>query len=377
MARVEMDSIPFRFSSINPTSQIKILVLLQHLLVNARVSPHQWHSRFGHLALHTVSRIISCFGLPVISNSNKNFCFACVNSKSKQLSFSPSTSQYHYPQDLIFTDVWGPSPICSQHGFKYYVSFLDVSSRYTWLYPMTKKSDAFNIFSNFKNMLRDFLILKLKLFNLIREESIAPSQPFFNNVALFTVYPVLTLINNKAPSSANIIILLKPVSLSSHMLTCLFDIGMMFFKLLVILLTVFLHLLFKINLLFCAPDYLFLKTFWCACCPNLRPHNSHKLQPCSLQCVFLGYSLLHCGYKCLHIPTGRLYISRDDRHSIGNYCIFLGKNLISWSCKKQTTVARSNTEAEYKALANAAAEVKWLQSLLHELGQSCSSSPVL
>jgi hypothetical protein len=107
------------------------------------------------------------------------------------------------------------------------------------------------------------------------------------------------------------------------------------------------------------------------------PYNSHKLQPRSLQCVFLGYSLLHRGYKCLHIPTGRLYTSHDDRRSIGSYCIFLDKNLISWSCKKQATVSRSSIEAKYKALANAAAEVKWLQSLLHELGQSCSSSPVL
>ena len=111
--------------------------------VGERVSPHQWHSRFGHPALRTVSRIISRFCLPVIptsnKNSNKNFCFACLSSKSKQLSFSPSPSQYHCPLDLIFTDVWGPSPICSQHGFKYYVSFLDASSHYTWLYPMTKK----------------------------------------------------------------------------------------------------------------------------------------------------------------------------------------------------------------------------------------------
>jgi hypothetical protein len=65
------------------------------------------------------------------------------------------------------------------------------------------------------------------------------------------------------------------------------------------------------KLFHCAPNYLFLKTFGCACWPNLRPYNSHKLQPRSLQCVFLGYSLLHRGYKCLHIPISRLYISRD------------------------------------------------------------------
>ena len=59
------------------------------------------------------------------------------------------------------------------------------------------------------------------------------------------------------------------------------------------------------------PDYLFLKTFGCACWPNLRPYNTHKLQPRSTQCVFLGYSLIHKGYKCLHLPLNRLYISRD------------------------------------------------------------------
>ena len=39
--------------------------------------------------------------------------------------------------------------------------------------------------------------------------------------------------------------------------------------------------------------------------------NAHKLQPRSIKCVFLGYSLHHRGYKCLHVSIGSLYISRD------------------------------------------------------------------
>lgn len=59
------------------------------------------------------------------------------------------------------------------------------------------------------------------------------------------------------------------------------------------------------------PDYKFLKVFGCACYPHLRPYNNNKLQFHSLQCIFLGCSSHHKGYKCLHIPTGHIYISRN------------------------------------------------------------------
>jgi hypothetical protein len=65
------------------------------------------------------------------------------------------------------------------------------------------------------------------------------------------------------------------------------------------------------RLLKITPNYDALRTFGCACWPNLRPYNTRKLAFRSKRCVFLGYSPLHKGVKCLDVSTGRVYISRD------------------------------------------------------------------
>jgi len=59
------------------------------------------------------------------------------------------------------------------------------------------------------------------------------------------------------------------------------------------------------------PQYTSLRVFGCACWPNLRPYNTRKLAFRSTQCVFLGYSAHHKGFKCLEPKTGRIYVSRD------------------------------------------------------------------
>jgi hypothetical protein len=59
------------------------------------------------------------------------------------------------------------------------------------------------------------------------------------------------------------------------------------------------------------PNYTFFRVFGYACWPHLRPYNNRKLQFHSKQCVFLGYNSVHKRYKCLHIPSYRLYISHN------------------------------------------------------------------
>ncbi|RVW86908.1 Retrovirus-related Pol polyprotein from transposon RE1 [Vitis vinifera] len=65
-----------------------------------------------------------------------------------------------------------------------------------------------------------------------------------------------------------------------------------------------------------------------------------------------------------------------DRRSTSGYCSFVWGNLVTWRSKKQSVVARSSAETEYRALAQGICEGIWIKRVLSELGQM-SSSPIL
>lgn len=56
-----------------------------------------------------------------------------------------------------------------------------------------------------------------------------------------------------------------------------------------------------------------------------------------------------------------------DRKSFSGYVLLLAGGPVSWSSKKQTSVALSSTEAEYISMCHATKEVLWFQNLLSEI----------
>ena len=59
----------------------------------------------------------------------------------------------------------------------------------------------------------------------------------------------------------------------------------------------------------------------------------------------------------------------DTRRSTSGYVFQIGSSTVSWSSRKQATVAKSSTEAEYVALSSATQEAVWLCRLMEDLGR--------
>jgi hypothetical protein len=90
------------------------------------------------------------------------------------------------------------------------------------------------------------------------------------------------------------------------------------------------------------PNYNSLKVFGCRCFPYLRDYAKNKFTPKSYSCVFLGYSPMHKGYRCLPPPSKGVYLSR---HVIFYETIFSYANPTSlFSPAQQSSVFSTFTE---------------------------------
>ncbi|PRQ22776.1 putative RNA-directed DNA polymerase [Rosa chinensis] len=67
----------------------------------------------------------------------------------------------------------------------------------------------------------------------------------------------------------------------------------------------------------------------------------------------------------------------NDRRSTTGFVIYFGNCPISWCSKKQHSVSRSSTEAEYRAMADTASEIFWLRHLLQDIDIQLPNVPIL
>jgi histone deacetylase 1/2 len=120
-----------------------------YALTAVRASYQIWHNRIGHASSLVLQKSISAFTLP-IAKQRLPVCSDCQQARSSQLSFTTNNHKSINPLDIVHTDVWGPTPILSNSGARYYLCFLDDCTKFIWLFPLKIKSDVEKVFLLFK-----------------------------------------------------------------------------------------------------------------------------------------------------------------------------------------------------------------------------------
>ncbi|KAI0523201.1 hypothetical protein KFK09_005595 [Dendrobium nobile] len=289
----------------------------RHTALSSTVSPTiNWHSRLGHPNKSTLSVLAKHFS-DITPVSDSFLCDSCNQAKSHKLVFNKSISSSIAPFDLIHTDVWGPVMHPSLDGFRYYVIFVDDYTRFSWIYFLYTKQETLSKFKILCNLIRtqfrttprtlrsdgggEFTSQAFRSFlqdNGITQQLSCPHTPEQNGIAerkhrhLLDITRALLHESGlphkfwaDATSTANYLINQLPSKAIANQIPYQRLHGLL-------------------------PTYNHLRTFGCLCYPWLRPYAPDKLSPRSHACAFIGYSVLHKGYKCYDVSSGKTYISR-------------------------------------------------------------------
>ena len=112
------------------------------------------HRRLGHISADAIRHLIhsnAVSGLRLIDDLPPFTCDSCQYAKATRKTIrkereAPLANSFGAE---VHSDVWGPSPTQSLGGRKYYVTFTDDYSRYTWLEALRTKDETFGAYKAF------------------------------------------------------------------------------------------------------------------------------------------------------------------------------------------------------------------------------------
>ena len=121
---------------------------------NEAVDVPMLHCRMGHIAadsIHTLVRSNAIQGISLIDNSQPLYCKSCEYAKTtrKAIKKERKGAQASAFGEEIHSDLWGPSPLQTLRGRKYYITFTDNHLHFTWTQLLQSKDEALQAYKAF------------------------------------------------------------------------------------------------------------------------------------------------------------------------------------------------------------------------------------
>ena len=163
-------------------------------------SSNVWHGRLGHVNFNSIRHLIKLNNIPKFHIDSNHKCKTCVEAKLTRSSFK-SVERKTEPLDMIHTDVCDLKSIPTRGGNKYFITFIDDSTKYCYVYLLKSKDEAIDKFNLYKNEVENQLNKKIKVVRSdrggeyvspfadlcaqhgIRHEFTAPYSPQQNGIA--------------------------------------------------------------------------------------------------------------------------------------------------------------------------------------------------
>ena len=272
-----------------------------------------WHHRLAHPSEKVLSILFPSFSQQVHN------CEVCHFSKFTRLPFNSSASRACNPFEIIHSDIWGPV-LKSFDGFRYFVTFVDDFTRITWLYLLKFKSEVFDVFKNFHDLVHTQFSSKIKILrsdNGSEYMSHKMSQFLNGNGIIHQTSCVGTPQQNGIAERKNRDLLEKTRAMMFYA-----NVPKRFWSQAVLTATYIINRLPSRILNSKSPlevlkhrkiDLSHLRVFGSVCYVHVQAKHRDKLDPRAIKCIFLGYSSTQKGYCCYDPVSKKKFVSRDVR----------------------------------------------------------------
>jgi len=273
-----------------------------------------WHHRLGHLNFNTVKRMVDKGLVTGMTFSNrdtpKDPCEPCLEGKQTcKVICKITMTRAEHMLGRMHTDICGPLPVHLHRGYRYFITFINDSSRFASVSPLREKSEVGKLLKTFISQVELETSQKVKILRSdeggeyiashikdfleqcgIKHEITTPDTPQRNRV---TERLNWTLLNRTRAMLADAALpksyWLEALNYATH-----------------------LHNLSPSHSVSSTPtqqymgnvpDVSQLHTFSCIAYAHIPEKSHNKLSAHSLSCIFLGFSQQCTTFHLMHRPT--------------------------------------------------------------------------
>ena len=110
-------------------------------------SSYLWHARLEHLNFKYL-KFMSKHGMISYKHDDEKKCEICIQAKMTKKPFSKS-DRNSIMLELVHSDVCELNGVLTRGGKKFFITFIDDFSRFTYVYLMINKDESFDMFKRY------------------------------------------------------------------------------------------------------------------------------------------------------------------------------------------------------------------------------------